>query len=201
MEITFFSSRTAIISSSIHKPDHNGTQNHNHDSVAAQPVADATEVLRCGKKHEETEDDHVGRKENVQSLQDLLHDQVLEMEGIVQELAKSIEILTTVFGDDKHIGQNRGNDGQNTADDAERAELLEYVSNIHGVSFFSVIVKGDRHPQARNNTPENSGLVKTESVSILFSLFSLIRRRSLEKRTKRNGNSLTSIAVSFWRRV
>ena len=79
------------------------------------------------QKHEETEDDHVGRKENVQSLQDLLHDQVLEIEGIVQELAKSIELLTTFFRDDKHIGQNRGNDGQNTADDAERAELLEYV--------------------------------------------------------------------------
>ena len=101
-------------------------------------------VLRRGKEHEEAQNDHICREENVQSLQNFLYDQVLEIAGIMEELAESIELFTAFFGDDKHIGQNCGDDSQNSADDGEYTELLDCLTiNIHVVplSFFAVMIR------------------------------------------------------------
>ena len=85
----------------IYQTDQNGAKNHNQDAVAAQPMALPKEVLRCGKEHKEAQNNQVCREENVQRLQDLLYDQVLEIEGIVQELSKRIELFPAAFGDNK----------------------------------------------------------------------------------------------------
>ena len=45
---------------------------------------------------------------------------------------------------DKHIGQNCGDDSQNSADDGEYTELLDYITKkIHVVplSFFAVMIR------------------------------------------------------------
>lgn len=128
----------------IHQSDHNGSEDHGQDAVDAQPVAIAKVVFRRGKEHEEAQNDHICREENVQSLQNLLYDQVLEIAGIVEELAESIELFAAFFGDDKHIGQNCGDDSQNSADDGEYTELLDCITiNIHVVplSFFAVMIR------------------------------------------------------------
>ena len=111
----------------IYQTDQNGAKDHNQDAVAAQPMAMPKEVLRCGKEHKEAQNNQVCREENVQRLQDLLYDQILEIEGIVQELSKRIELFPAAFGDNKHIGQNRGNHSQNSSDDAEYTELFEHI--------------------------------------------------------------------------
>lgn len=69
----------------IHQSDHNGSEDHGQDAVDAQPVAIAKVVFRRGKEHEEAQNDHICREENVQSLQNFLYDQVLEIAGIVEE--------------------------------------------------------------------------------------------------------------------
>lgn len=112
----------------IHQSDHNGSEDHGQDAVDAQPVAIAKVVFRRGKEHEEAQNDHICREENVQSLQNFLYDQVLEIAGIVEELAESIELFAAFFGDDKHIGQNCGDDSQNSADDGEYTELLDCIT-------------------------------------------------------------------------
>lgn len=128
----------------IHQSDHNGSEDHDQDAVDTQPVAIAKVVLRRGKEHEEAQNDHICREENVQSLQNFLYDQVLEIAGIMEEFAESIELFAAFFGDDKHIGQNCGDDSQNSADDGEYTELLDYITkNIHVVplSFFAVMIR------------------------------------------------------------
>ena len=117
----------------IHQPNHNGPENHNQDAVATQPVAIAKEVLGGGKEHEEAQDNHIRREEDVQRLKDFFHNQILEIAGIMEEFAKSIELFPAVFGYNKHIGQNRGNHSQNSADDAECTELLEHIKRTHDV--------------------------------------------------------------------
>ena len=111
----------------IHESDHNGSHDHDQKAIATQPVTAAKIVFRHSKEHEETQDDHLRCEKNVQSLQNLLYDQILEIEGIMEKLAKSVELFPAIFRDDEHIGQNRSDRSQNAAEETERAELLEHI--------------------------------------------------------------------------
>ena len=91
----------------IHQSDHNGSEDHGQDAVDAQPVTIAKVVFRRGKEHEEAQNDHICREENVQSLQNFLYDQVLEIAGIVEKLAESIELFAAFFGDDVVVKKSR----------------------------------------------------------------------------------------------
>lgn len=82
----------------IHQSDHNGSEDHDQDAVDTQPVAIAEVVLRRGKEHEEAQNDHICREENVQSLQNFLYDQVLEIAGIKEKSAAISRKLRRIFG-------------------------------------------------------------------------------------------------------
>ena len=136
----------------IHQPNQNGPENHNRDAEATQPVAIAKDVLGGGKEHEEAQDDQIRREEDVQRLKDFLHNQILEIAGIMEEFPKCVELFPAAFGYNKHISQNRGNHSQNSADDAECTKLLEHIKHIHDVFlslFLSVIAERGIIPSQR----------------------------------------------------
>ena len=93
------------------RPEENAQQAHAAGPVRAAPVA----VFHVEQQEHAVEHDE-GRGENVQRLEDLLHQQELEGTGVMEKLPESTQLLPALFGDDEDEGQHRGRDSQHQCD-------------------------------------------------------------------------------------
>lgn len=106
----------------IAETDGDRPQNDDQQAVAAHPdTAVSPVIVLRAEKHENAEEDHSRRGENVQRLKDLLHHQVFEVAGVVQELAEGAHLLPPFLGDDVDKGQDGGDKSQNSGDDKHGA--------------------------------------------------------------------------------
>ena len=109
----------------------NGAKHHQQDAVAAQPVT-AGPSLRSHEQHEEAAQNDVGRHEDVQSLQDLLHDQELKVHSVVEELAEAAQLLPLSLRYDHHKSYHRSGDSEDRGDDAESTQVdVQIVHSYH----------------------------------------------------------------------
>ena len=79
--------------------------------------------LRSHEQHEEAAQNDVGRHEDVQSLQDLLHDQELKVHSVVEELAEAAQLLPLSLRYDHHKSYHRSGDSEDRGDDAESTHI------------------------------------------------------------------------------
>lgn len=130
----------------IAEADRNGPQDDDQQTIAAHPDAVAGPVVVLGaEEHEHAEDDNGGGGEDVQGLKDLFHHQVLEVAGIVEELAEGAQLLPLLLRDHIDEGQDSGDEGQDTGDNEHGGRhhdfSLLFICDILNISGNRAIVK------------------------------------------------------------
>ena len=119
----------------IAEADRNGPQDDDQQTIAAHPDAVAGPVVVLGaEEHEHAEDDNGGGGEDVQGLKDLFHHQVLEVAGIVEELAKGAQLFPLLLRDHIDEGQDSGDEGQDTGDNEHGGRHHNSLSFLYVIS-------------------------------------------------------------------
>ena len=96
-----------------------GAEEHEQETVTAQPCPVAEDVGGIGEQQEEAEDDHPDGVEYVESLIDFLGDERPEVENVMQDATGAVQLRPLFLRNDEDEGCNDRHDRQYDGDRRE----------------------------------------------------------------------------------
>lgn len=93
-----------------------GAEEHEQETVTAQPCPVAEDVGGIGEQQEEAEDDHPAGVEYVQSLIDFLGDKRTKVENVMQDAPGTVQLRPFFLRNDEDEGRDDCHDGQYDSD-------------------------------------------------------------------------------------
>lgn len=111
-----------------YQANHNGTDNHGQQTIAAHPMP-----VRCHKEHKHALNHRHGGEEDVERLQNLLHNQIAEIEKIVQRLAEGVQLAALFVRRDEDKRQHRGSHSKQKNRNRRAAEVVKQIAEVHEI--------------------------------------------------------------------